>query len=87
MKQLVSKGRLNLEPIVPPEWEEGLTGVTRLSSAYPIVIQHMPANGVEQGYKEEIDWCPTEMIDLRWFKEAMISYRTHSPYVKQILNN
>ena len=27
------------------------------------------------------------MIDLRWFKEAMISYRTHSPYVKQILNN
>ena len=26
------------------------------------------------------------MIDLRHFKEAMISYMVHSPYVKQILD-
>lgn len=60
--------------------------VRRPPSAFPAVIQHMPPNDVEQGY-DEIQWCPIEMIKLRWFKEAMVSYVRHSPYVKQILNN
>ena len=42
--------------------------------------------GVEQGY-DKIGWHPTEMIDLRCFSEAVTSYRIHSLYVKQILNN
>lgn len=46
----------------------------------------MPANGVEQGYGER-GWRAVEMIDLRWFKEAVVSYGRHKPYVKQILNN
>lgn len=29
--------------------------------------QHMPAKGVELGY-DETGWCPTETIDLGWFK-------------------
>lgn len=39
-----------------------------------------------KGY-DEIEWHPEEMIDQRYLKEAMISYETHSPYVKQILSN
>ena len=46
----------------------------------------MVANVVEQGY-DKIGWHPTEMIDLRHFKEVLISYRMHLPYMKQILNN
>lgn len=46
-------------------------------------VQHMSDNGVEEDC-DEIGWHPKEMIDLRHFKEAMISYRMHSPCVKQI---
>ena len=35
----------------------------------------------------KIGWHSIEMIDLRYFKEAMISYGMYIPYVKQILNN
>ncbi|XP_052568117.1 endogenous retrovirus group K member 10 Gag polyprotein-like [Peromyscus californicus insignis] len=32
-------------------------------------------------------WAPIEMLDLRRFKEAIVSYGMHSPYVKQMLNS
>ena len=41
---------------------------------------------MKQGY-DETGWHPIERKYLRYFKEAMISYGVHSPYVKQILNN
>jgi hypothetical protein len=80
------KAKVNPELSTPPEVEEQWPGVGRSPSAFPVVIQHKPANGVQPGY-DETGWHPTEMIALRHFKEAMISYMMHSPYVKQILNN
>ena len=36
-------------------WVGGWSGVMRSSpSAFPVVIQHMPANGVEQGYDDSV---------------------------------
>lgn len=46
----------------------------------------MPANSVEYGHGKT-GWGPTEMIDLRHFKESMISYGINSPFVKQTLNS
>ena len=46
----------------------------------------MPAKSGEQGY-DKIGLHPIEIIDIRHFKEAMISYEMHSSYVKQIQNN
>lgn len=86
MKQSHSKETVNLEPTALPEVEEGQPGVMRSPSAFPVVMQQMLANSVEQGY-DEIRGCPIELIDTRHFKEAMISYEMHFPYVKQILNN
>ena len=59
-----------------PKWEEGQSGVRRAPSVFPLFIQHMPVKhtvsyGIKQGYAE-IGWHPIEMIDLRWFKEAVI---------------
>lgn len=52
--------------------------VTRsLPSAFSVVIQHMLANEVEQGY-DRMGWLPIEKIDLMHFKEVMISYGMHS---------
>ena len=85
-KQSHSNERVNLEPTAPPKLEEGQPGVMRSPSAFPVVIQQMSADSVEQGY-DEIRWYPIEFIDLRHFKEAMISYEMHLPYVKQILSN
>lgn len=45
-----------------------------------MIVKHMPANGA--GYNHKITWRPIEMIDLRHFKESVISYVMHSPYVK-----
>ena len=78
--------QINPKPTTMPEWEEGWPRVLRGSSAFPLVVQHMPAKGLEQSY-DKIGWCPIEIIGLRHFKEAMISYRMHLTYVKQILNN
>ena len=52
-----------------------------ITISFPNSLQHMPANGVEQGY-DEIGWHPIEMTDLTHFKEAMLSYGMHSPYMK-----
>ena len=84
-KQLVWREGLILSQLCCQSGKRG-SRVTRSPSAFPVVLQHIPANGVEQGYAE-IGWHPTEMIDRRHFKEGIISYGMHSPYVKQILNN
>ena len=86
MKPPISREEVNLEPTMPPEWEEQQPEVMRSLSAFQVVIKYMPDNGMEQGY-DKTGWHPTEMIDLRCFSEAVTSYRIHSLYVKQILNN
>lgn len=59
----------------------------KLPTAFPVVIQHIPANGADlQGYGKT-RWHPIEMKDLKQFEEAMMSYKMHSPYVQQTLNN
>lgn len=37
-----------------------------------------------QGYAE-VNWNPVEMLDLKRFKEVVISLGMHSPFVKQML--
>ena len=49
-KQSHSNERVNLEPTAPPKLEEGQPGVMRSPLSSPVVVQHMPANGMEQGY-------------------------------------
>jgi hypothetical protein len=41
----------------------------------------MPANGVNHDF-DKVMWHPIEMRDLRHFREVIISYGIHSPYVK-----
>ena len=60
-KTTCSKEKVNLEQTKPPEWEEGQPSVARLPSDFPVVIQHMTTNDVEQGYDEK-RWYPIEMI-------------------------
>ena len=66
------------------ETEEGLPQVVRKPTlVYLITIQDLPADDRHpQGY-EEISGNP---IDLRRFKEAIISYGIHPSCMKQILN-
>jgi hypothetical protein len=64
----------------------GQPGVTKSLSSFPVIMQHMPANRVKQSYVK-IGWHPVELINLRHFKEAMVSYGMPSSYMKQILND
>lgn len=82
-KQPISRERVNLEPTVCPE--EG-HGVMKPPSVFPVIVQHMPVNGADHDY-DEIAWHLIEMIGLRYFTEAIVSYGIHPPYVKQILSN
>lgn len=77
----IFRERVNLEPSEPPEVGPGITESPLVSL---VTVQHMPANGAGQGC-DAIMWRPTETIDLAHFKEAIIPYEVHSPYVKQIL--
>ena len=48
---------------------------------FPVILQHTSANGVDHD-DDVIVRHLIEMIDLRHFKEAVISYGIHSPHVK-----
>lgn len=67
--------------------EEGLSKVVRKSTlVYPITtIQNLSGDRRPQCY-EKITWNPIDILDLRRFKEAIISSGVHSSYMKQILN-
>jgi hypothetical protein len=52
LKQLIFRDRVYLESTVLPE--EG-PGITKSPSVFPIIVQHMPANGVDNDY-DEIMW-------------------------------
>jgi hypothetical protein len=41
--------------------------MSSLPSTFPVVVQQMPAKGVEQSYGK-IGRCPIEIIDLRHLK-------------------
>ena len=49
---------------------------------YLVTLQEMPNN---RG-SVTANWTPVPMLDLRRFKEAIVSYGMHSPFVKQMLN-
>lgn len=70
------------ERVNPPP-EEG-PGITKSPLVFPVTVQHGPATGADHGC-DAIMWRPIEKIDLMHFKEAIIPYKVHSPYVKQIL--
>jgi len=68
------------------ETEEGLSKVVRKPTlVYPITIQNLSDDRCPQCY-EEITWNPIDILDLRRFKEAIVSSGVHSSYMKQILN-
>jgi hypothetical protein len=66
-----------------------VTGITKSPSVSP-VINCTPSACLlmvpDQGY-DKIGWHPIEIIDLRHFKETMVSYWIYSSYVKQILSD
>ena len=75
---------------MPPldEPEEGKPKVVRKPIlVYPVTIQDLPSDDRHPVGYEEIKQNPIEIIDLRRFKEEIISYGMHAPYVKQILNS
>lgn len=69
------------------ETEEGLSKVVRKPTlVYPITtIQNLSDDRCPQCYGE-ITWNPIDILDLKRFKEAIISSGVHSFYMKQILN-
>ena len=53
-KRKAEKASLNKGFILnQPELEKGQSRVMRSPSAFPVIIQHMPASGVEQGYRQD----------------------------------
>jgi hypothetical protein len=48
-------------------------------------VQHKPTNDAGSAYNE-LTWHPTEMLELKHFKEAMVLYSLHSPLLKEMLN-
>ena len=61
--------------------------VRKLILVYPVNIQDLSGcKRHRQGY-EEVKSSLTDIIDLRRFKEVVVSYGLHSPYIKQILNS
>lgn len=56
--------------------------VTESPIAFPVVIKHVPANADHpQGY-DKIELLSVEKTDLKHFKEVIMSYGSHTPYVK-----
>ena len=49
---------------------------------YPVTLQELP-NGRDSSVN---NWTPVPMLDLRRFKEAIVSCGMHSLFVKQISN-
>lgn len=80
VRWLILKEMVNLESTALPDLEEGQPRIARSPSAFPVVMQHILGNGLEQASDTD-RMHPIEMIDIRQFKEAIISYELHSPYV------
>lgn len=53
----------------------------RHTSAFPVSVQHMPAEDGGHAYSE-LTWRLTEMPDLKHFKEAVVCHRL--PFVKEM---
>jgi hypothetical protein len=74
---------VNVQPRTAPE---DLLGATLAPSAFPVFVQHMPAN--DGGHdSNELIWHLLEMLYLKHFKEAIVLYGLHSPFVKVLLSN
>ena len=46
----------------------------------------LPPERCPQGYSR-VNWDAIEILDLKRFKKATVSYGMHSPFVKQMLNS
>lgn len=69
------------------ETKEGLKVIRKPTLVYPVTIQEWPSDdGHPWGYAE-VRWNPVERLDLRRFKESIILYGVHLPYLKQMLNS
>lgn len=66
--------RLKGSPSASPE---NFLRSTQPPSAFPVFVQHMPANNGGQDY----------LSDLKHFKEAVVLHGLHSFFVKEMLNN
>lgn len=69
--------------VLPSGPQEVLHGAP---SAFPVFVQYMPANYGGQDYNE-LTWHMVKMVDLKHFKEAIILYNLHSPFLKEMLSN
>ena len=78
------------KPIIPLHYEtekEQLKVSRKSTLVYPVTLQEGPLYDKHpQGYAE-IYWNPVEMLDYLRFKDAVISYGMHLPFVKQMLNS
>ena len=54
---------------------------------YPVTMQEWPPDDRKPQSYAEVNWIHVEMINLKRFKEAGLSYAMHSPLVKQMLNS
>ena len=66
----------------PPE---DLLEPIQASSAFPVFVQHMPDNDGGTTYNE-LTLSLIEMLNLKYFKESIVLYGLHSPYVKEMVN-
>ena len=60
--------QVNVQPSAPPE---NLLGPTQAPSAFPVFVQHMPANNGGQPYNE-LTWRQIQMSSLKPFIEAIV---------------
>lgn len=64
---------------------EDLFEATQAPSAFPVFVQHIPANNSGHAFNE-LTWWLIEMLDLN-IKEPIMLYSLHSPFVKETLKN
>lgn len=57
-----------------------------LINPYPITLQKLPNGNYPQGYART-EWTSMKMLDLRRFKDVIVSYGICSAFVKQMLNS
>ena len=61
--------------------------VRKQALVYPVNVQQRPPdNDQPQGY-QEFEWQLVGLLDLRTFKESVINFGMHFPFVKQILTS
>ena len=63
-----------------------LLGLIQALPVFLDFVKHMPAHDDIPAY-DGLAWHPLEILDLMHFKESIMLYGLHSPFVKEMLNN